>query len=166
MRLRCQCVLILSPGPNGDAPHQCSLFEVDFDHFKSQSVKYWCTQTRAGFSIYRKRGKIPRQRSHRSGVLGTAGPSGDFVGLLCAKATCGPVSTGELGGSSQRSQRWPVSLSHRSGCTDTNNPNRRRINTELSIKAKDHAVVAVPSLNTNEQVRRRGSRDSVYFPLA
>lgn len=39
MCLRCQCILILSPGPKRDAPHRCSLLGVDFNDFKSQSVK-------------------------------------------------------------------------------------------------------------------------------
>lgn len=80
MRLRCQCVLILSPGPNGDAPHQGSLFGVDFNHFKSQSVKYWCTKTRGGFNLSQAR---------------TSSPPTFFGAAMCQGwARDGPMSTG------------------------------------------------------------------------
>lgn len=134
MRLRCQCVLILCPGPNGDAPHQCSLFGVDFDHFKSQSVKYWCTQTRAAFRFIANAEGSSAKVQISQDLSGLPDPLVTSRGCYVLKPDVGQCKPG-AGGCHKGGQRVSP---HGSGCADRNKPNGRRIATAVNKRVAVH----------------------------
>lgn len=112
MCLRCQCILILSPGPKRDAPHRCSLLRGWFRLFQVPICKILTYTNQSWFQfiakkcIFRKEQQREElsanvQTGHESSGAGTARPSGE----LCGAATrWTPMGT---------SQRRPVSSSHR-----------------------------------------------------
>lgn len=134
MCLRCQCILILSPGPKRDAPHRCSLLRGWFRFFQVPICKILTYTNQSWFQFIAKK-KIKNvsfvksnvQTGHESSSAGTARPSGE----LCGAATrWTPMGI---------SQRRPVSSSHRRWLCwqkPTQTKGERRMNQQVALQSR------------------------------
>lgn len=162
MCLRCQCILILSPGPKRDAPHRCSLLRGWFRFFQVPICKILTYTNQSWFQfIAKKKNKKcifrKEQRSDRSRVLG-CGDCETLRWTLWGRYALNPDGDIAKAASEFISSQMAV-------LTETN-PNKRGEANESTgrspIKAEERVVV--PSQNTNQE-RRWGSRDSVRAPV-